>query len=203
MEDKMIKNEIKRLIASVAPYDLLEKKHIEDACDWISDDKNIFRIKKDAIPPKHLVSYAVVIDPREKKILLFDHKKANLMLPSGGHININEMPLAAAKRELKEELRLSLDIYKLDNNKPEKPFFVTVTQTVGISTPHTDVSLWFLFEEDSTKPFKSSSDEYDKEFYNFHWLSFNEVLSSPIKLFDPCMHRVIKKIYLSILPILP
>jgi 8-oxo-dGTP pyrophosphatase MutT (NUDIX family) len=64
----------------------------------------MFRIQKDAIPPKHLVSFSVVIDPDNEKILLFDHKKALLLLPSGGHINVDELPLAAAQRELQEEL---------------------------------------------------------------------------------------------------
>lgn len=31
-------------------------------------------------------------------------------------------------------------------------------------------------------------------FDDFHWLSFHEVLSSPIEKFDPHMHRLIQKI---------
>ena len=194
MKDRIVKNKIKDLVALVAPHDQLEKDHIENICDWISSDANIFRIQKDAIPPKHLVSYTLVIDPTLEKVLLFDHKKAKLMLPSGGHVDINEMPLVAAKRELKEELGLSLETYYPDNKHTEAPFFVTITQTVGISEPHTDVSLWYLFKEDATKSFKSDGDEYDKEFDDFHWLSFDEVLTSPIEKFDPHMHRLIEKI---------
>ena len=128
MENKLIKDKIKNLISSIPPYDQLEKNHIENTCDWISSNANIFRIKKDAIPPKHLVSYSLVIDPEQEKVLLFDHKKAKLMLPSGGHIEINEMPLIAAKRELKEEIGVSLKSYYPDKKQTESPFFVTVTQ---------------------------------------------------------------------------
>jgi len=198
MKNKTVRNKIKDLVASITPYDQLEKDHIESICNWISGDAEIFRIQKDAVPPKHLVSYSLVVDPIHEKLLLFDHKKAKLMLPGGGHIEINEMPLIAAKRELKEELGLSLETYSPHNNRTnnqtEPPFFVTVTQTAGISEPHTDVSLWYLFQEDSAKFFRTDGEEYDKEFDDFHWLSFDEVLSSPIEKFDPHMHRLIHKI---------
>lgn len=194
MEDKIIKNKIKNLVASVIPFDQLEKAHIKNICDWISSGSIIFRVKKDAVPPKHLVSYTLVVDLNQEKVLLFDHKKAKLMLPSGGHIEKNEMPLEAAIRELKEELDLSLEVYSPNDKAIETPFFVTVTETVGISEPHTDVSLWYLFKEDSTKSFKPSGDGYSKEFDNFHWLSFDEVLESPISNFDPHTHRLIQKI---------
>ncbi|MEI7653487.1 MAG: NUDIX domain-containing protein [bacterium] len=194
MEDIQVKNKIRGLVNSIIPYDQLEKDHIRDIDDWISSGVPIFRIKKDAIPPKHLVSYALVIDPDHEKVLLFDHKKAKRMLPSGGHIEMNEMPLAAAKRELKEELGLSLEAYSPDGIQTEVPFFVTVTQTVGISEPHTDVSLWYLFTEDSTKSFQSDGTESSVEFDGFHWLGFDEIMSTPIEQFDLHMHRLIMKI---------
>lgn len=104
MENKEIKDNIKKLIDSIQPYDALEKKHIENASNWLASGVNVFRIQKDAIPPKHLAGYSVVVDILNEKILLLDHKKSLLMLPSGGHVNKNEMPMEAAKRELKEEL---------------------------------------------------------------------------------------------------
>ena len=194
MEDKTIKNKIKELVTSITPFDQLEKDHIENICNWISSGENIFRIKKDAVPPKHIVSYALVVDPYQKKVLLFDYKKAKLMLPSGGHIEINKMPFVAAKRELKEELGLVLKTYTPDNKQTEAPFFATVTKVSGVSEEHTDVSLWYLFKEDATKSFEPYGDEYDKEFDDFHWLSFDEALSSPIEKLDPHMHRLIHKI---------
>lgn len=195
MENELIKRDILNIVKSIIPYDKLEKEHIKDIIEWISSGVNIFRIKKDAIPPKHLVSYSVVIDLEKQKILLLDHKKALLMLPSGGHININEMPFETAKRELYEELELSLEpIFK---NK-ETPFFSTVTQTVGISEKHTDVSLWFLFKGDSTKDLNNESSEFKKEFEDYHWLGFNKILSMPISRFDPHMHRFVEKLKLNL-----
>ena len=193
MSDRNIRNDIKDLIKSITTFDDLEKEHVEDAIDWIESGTDIFRTQKDAVPPKHLVSYSVVADLDKSKVLLFDHKKAQRMLPSGGHINIDEMPHKAAKRELKEELNLVLDIHPL-NNSSDVPFFITVTDTVGISESHTDVSLWYLFNVDSERIDKVDGDEYSKEFDGFKWLGFDEILSSPILKFDPHMHRFIRKI---------
>ena len=176
----------------------MEKDHIENIFEWISSGTEIFRIEKDAVPPKHLVSYTVVIDPVQEKVLLVDHKKAKLLLPCGGHIKKNEMPLAAAKREIKEELGLTPELYFPDNIQTEAPFFVTVTRTTGISESHTDVSLWYLFREDADKSFKieceRNENEFENEFDDFHWLSFDEVLSTPTEKLDPHMHRLIRKI---------
>jgi 8-oxo-dGTP pyrophosphatase MutT (NUDIX family) len=195
MENELIKSDISNLVKSIIPYDKLEKEHIKNIIEWISSGVNIFRIKKDAIPPKHLVSYSVVVDLEKQKILLLDHKKALLMLPSGGHININEMPFDTAKRELYEELELSLK--PIFSNK-EIPFFTTVTQTVGISEKHIDVSLWYLFKGDSTQDLNKESSEFKKEFEDYHWLDFNKILSMPISRFDPHMHRLVKKLELNL-----
>ncbi|MCT4699013.1 NUDIX domain-containing protein [Tenacibaculum haliotis] len=195
MENELIKSDILNIVKSIIPYDKLEEEHIKDIIEWISSGVNIFRIKKDAIPPKHLVSYSVVIDLEKQKILLLDHKKALLMLPSGGHIDINEMPFETAKRELYEELELSLE--PILKNKAI-PFFATVTQTVGISEKHTDVSLWFLFKGDSTKDINNETSEFKKEFEDYHWLDFNKILSMPISRFDPHMHRFVEKLKLNL-----
>ena len=117
------------------------------------------------------------------------------MLPSGGHIDINEMPFETAKRELYEELELSLEpIF----NKNDIPFLSTITQTVGISEKHTDVSLWYLFKGDSTKDLNKESNEFKNEFEDYHWLDFNKILSMPISRFDPHMHRLVKKLKLNL-----
>jgi len=193
MEDQLIQDRITNIVNSIKPYDQLEEEHIIDVVDWISSGADIFRIKKDAIPPKHLVSYSVVVDLERKKILLFNHKKAQLMLPSGGHIDNNEMPLIAAKRELNEELGLSLNSI-LDPQ--DLPFFITVTQTVGISEKHTDVSLWYLFDGNSIVNLNEEAESFEMEFEGYHWLNFDEILSLPINKFDPQMHRFVKKLQL-------
>ncbi|MBP6866620.1 MAG: NUDIX hydrolase, partial [Candidatus Pacebacteria bacterium] len=68
----MIREEIRKIIEKVNPFDELEKEHIKNALAWIGSGEEIFRIQKPDIPPKHLVSYFVLIDPIAKKLLLLD-----------------------------------------------------------------------------------------------------------------------------------
>jgi 8-oxo-dGTP pyrophosphatase MutT (NUDIX family) len=55
-------------------------------------------------PPKHLVSYAVLIDPRDASVFLVDHILAGLALPPGGHVEPGEDPADTVRREAMEEL---------------------------------------------------------------------------------------------------
>ena len=131
-----MRNTIKQLILSIEPYDDLENEQIIDIIKWIDSGEGIFRIQKPAIPPKHLVSYYVIIDPDKRKILLLDHINAGLWLPGGGHIKKDEHPKAAVERAIYEELNISAEFIS------EKPFFITPTVTVGKTAGHTDVRLW-------------------------------------------------------------
>ncbi|MBU3904949.1 MAG: NUDIX domain-containing protein [Nanoarchaeota archaeon] len=51
----------------------------------------------------------------DNKVLLIHHKKLNMWLPPGGHIDKDETPDDAVIREIKEELNLDIDfMYKSD-----------------------------------------------------------------------------------------
>ena len=67
---------ILQIISSIKPIDKLEEENINDTISWIESGEEIFRIQKPDVPPKHLVSYFVVIDIGKKKILLMDHINA-------------------------------------------------------------------------------------------------------------------------------
>ena len=158
---------------------------------WIASGVEIFRIEKPATPLKHLVSYSVLVDFKEKKVLLFDHKKALKKRPSGGHIDKDEMPYETAKRELVEELGIEP---KFAFNDSEVPFFLTVMETVGLTPGHVDVDLWYIFKGDSKSKINDEAEEFKREFDGFHWLSFDEILSKPIEEFDVNMHRFVNKL---------
>ncbi len=173
-------------IAAIQPYDALEQAHIDDATAWVASGANIFRITKPDKPPKHLVSYFVVIDPDHKSLLLGDHIKAQLWLPSGGHVELNEHPKDTVIREAREEV--NLDAVFLKGN--EHPFFITVTETVGLTAGHTDVSLWYILRGD----IHASLDFDRREFTDMAWFTFDEILESHPAIFDPHMQRFTRKL---------
>ena len=172
---------IRQLVSEIKPLDLLEKEHIDFVLRWLASGNEIFRIAKPDTPDTHLVSYFVVFDPSEDHVLLVDHKKANLWLPTGGHVEKDEHPSEAVKRECREEL--GIDVKFLF----DRPIFVTLAKTVGLTAGHTDVSLWYVLKGDSRAILN-----YDKtEFHGVSWFLSEEV---PYDRSDPHMKRFMSKL---------
>lgn len=177
---------IARDVKSILPFDATEQAHQQDTLQWIASGTNIFRLKKPDVPPKHLVSYFVLVDPTQRSILLVDHIKAQLWLPSGGHVQFNEHPKDAVIREAQEEFGIGATFLRGN----DKPFFVTNTRTVGLTPGHTDVSLWYLLRGNIHDFVR-----YDKsEFTDVEWYTFDEILQSDPTIFDPHLQRFTRKI---------
>lgn len=64
---------------------------------------------------KHFTATTYVV--YKNKVLLHFHKKLNMWLPVGGHIEKNELPEAAALREIEEETGLVASLYNPDEQK--------------------------------------------------------------------------------------
>ena len=126
----------------------------------------------------HLVSYFAVID--DGHVLLVDHRNARLWLPSGGHVEPGEHPRATVARELQEELGFEAP------HPIEAPLFVTVTETVGLTAGHTDVSLWYVVRASRHQDINFD----DTEFEGVRWFAFDEV---PFERTDPQMKRFLAK----------
>ncbi len=177
----LIRNKIKDLIGNMDPLDELEQEHANEAISWINSGQEIFRLEKPDIPHKHLVSYFCLFDPNEQLILLVDHKKAQLWLPAGGHVDPGEHPTSTASRECFEELGIDAEFF-LDS----QPIFITSTQTVGLTAGHTDVSLWYVLKGNSKIDLKFD----EGEFGAIRWFDLENI---PFKKSDPHMRRFVSK----------
>ena len=174
------------LVTNIAPFDPLESEHIADTLRWLEATDDVFRRSKPATPDRHLVSYAVLLDRDNFDVLLVDHVNSGLFLPPGGHIEPDEHPAAAARRECSEELGIegSLAGGGVD------PAFATVTTTIGLDAGHTDVSLWFILE--GSQDLELTFDEV--EFRGARWWSFEEVTAADGDIFDPHFLRFMRKV---------
>ena len=174
-----MRSAIRQEVCSIEPFDDIERAHIAHALAWIDSGAELCRMEKPAAPPKHLVSYFVVVDGEH--VLLVDHKNARLWLPTGGHVELGEHPRDTAARELREELGLDL-IDPLD-----APLMLTSSKTVGITAGHTDVSLWYVVTADRGVPV-----EFDAgEFHGVQWFHFDE---APLARSDPHLDRFLRKL---------
>ena len=181
MSPESMQTIIHHLIHSLEPFDSIETDHITFTNKWISSGAPLFRIHKPAIPDTHLVSYFLLIDPTTNKLLLVDHKKSGLWLPAGGHIEPEEHPKETVKREVVEELGIEADFLHDD------PIFLTVTETVGQTAGHTDVSLWYILKGSATSSYDFDSSEFKK----IEWFSPQEI---PYHRSDPHLKRCLLKL---------
>lgn len=175
-----IRSEIHQIVSSMFPLDDLEKDHIRFVLDWIESGSELFRIEKPATPDTHLVVYFVITTPAMDRILLVDHKKAELWLPSGGHVDPGEDPKDTVRREAQEELGIEAEFMF------EKPLLVTVTKTVGNVAKHTDVTLWYILKGDPNRELDFDPEEFNQ----IRWFSIDEI---PYEKSDPHMKRCIQK----------
>jgi 8-oxo-dGTP diphosphatase len=183
------------LVAALSPFDALEAAHITDTLHWMESTDDVFRRAKPATPPRHLVSYAAVLDPHTFDVLLVDHLNARLLLPPGGHVEPDEHPAAAARRECREELGIdSPNVLGADH-----PTFLTVTTTIGRDAGHTDVSLWFIIN--GSRDMRLTIDEV--EFRGVQWWSLSAVTSADGKAVDPHFQRFMRKAVASREDLLP
>jgi 8-oxo-dGTP diphosphatase len=186
IETELIKKEILAIVCSIIPFDHEERKHLDFVQTWIASGVEIFRTAKPDKPKTHLVSYFVLVDPSTNEFLLADHKKAELWLPPGGHVEVGEHPKQTVQREILEELGIEAEFLCDD------PQFVTVTDTVGNISQHTDVSLWYVLQGNRNQHLKFD----DREFHQIRWFLPIDI---PYTRTDPHMKRFVDKMMKNIL----
>lgn len=160
--------------------DALEAVTRDEVLAWIDSGAELCRIEKPATPPQHLIAYFALVDGDH--LLLVDHINAELWLPTGGHVEPGEHPRQTVLREVQEEL--GIDGVFLH----EQPLFLTITETVGKTAGHTDVSLWYVLQGQ-----RSVTLNFDtSEFHSVRWFHRQQV---PLQRSDRHMARFLDKLF--------
>ena len=177
---------VAELVARIVPIDDLEAAHQADTLAWLASTNDVYRREKPMTPARHLVSYIVLLDPERRAVLLGCHILSELDLPVGGHVEPEETPYAAARREVLEEVPGCAVVFDVVGSEP---LMVTVTQTVGPSS-HTDTSLWFVGRTD-----RGAASALDaREFESGRWWTREEIDAADPGRFDPHMGRFMAKL---------
>jgi ADP-ribose pyrophosphatase YjhB (NUDIX family) len=182
--DGEVRELISALVAGVRPFDEREAVDQAGILRWIASGQQLFRTAPPDTPPKHLVVYFTPVDAVSRCLLLGDHRKSGLWLPPGGHVEDGEDPRQAVIREAREELGMTAE------GKDDKPFFLTVTPTIGAKS-HLDVSLWFVLRV-ARRAAQIIPDP--REFKSVRWFDLDQQCSWPADTYDPEMHRFAAKL---------
>jgi 8-oxo-dGTP diphosphatase len=180
--------EIRGLIAQLAPLDAVEEQHRRQALAWLDRTTDIFRRVKPGTPDPHLVSYFLLVDPEQEAVLLVDHRQAALWLPTGGHVEPGEHPTATVRREAREELGIEAEF---SPGVGAAPAFVTVTETVPSGSSHTDVSLWYVLAGRVGQLLTPDLGEFRAA----RWWTRAQISRADQAIFDPHMGRMLGKLY--------
>ncbi len=173
------------LINGIRPLDEISAHHKSEALGWLAQTADIYRRVKPRTPSPHLVSYFLLVDRAADRVLLCDHRLSALWLPTGGHVEPNEHPVDTVRREAFEELGIEA---QFDPALGPKPFFLTVTETVGQpELKHTDVSLWFALT--GTQDQHLFPDE--REFVELRWWSKPDLRAADPSRFEPHLLRAL------------
>jgi 8-oxo-dGTP diphosphatase len=170
---------VRAQLECIRPSSAAEDAQLQDALAWVDSGVALCRTAKPATPRKHLVAYFPVVDG--DYVLLVDHKNAKRWLPPGGHVEPGEDPRATVVRELKEELGLTAV-----EREFQAPLMVTVTETVGSSSGHTDVSLWYPVKRSRTEAITFDP----AEFHAVRWFRVSELPENT----DPYLAHFLSKL---------
>lgn len=183
-----VQDEIRAMVEALTPSDELEAEHRAQCLTWLAKTDDIFRREKPRTPTPHLVAYFLLCDGTDGSVLLVDHRKAGMWLPSGGHVEPGEHPAETVRREVVEELGVPA---RFDPRFGARPAFVTATPTVGPpEEQHVDVSLWFVLSGTRDQEFVPDSGE----FRGVRWWSPQEVADADPATVEPHLGRMLAKL---------
>lgn len=154
-------------ISSIAPWDDLEVRDISIVKAWLQQASFL---NKPYNMDMHLGVLCPILSPDFAYTYLINHRKAQMWLPPGGHVDFGVTLEQAACQELEEELGLK-------NSSPLSncPTFLVRTLTQGQNAGHIDVTSWYPFWGDPSTSYSVQA----KEASQGKWISISEIFTNP------------------------
>lgn len=153
-------------INQIIPFDEQEEMDRNYTLSWL---KNSEELNKPYNMVEHLGVLGIILSPDRKKTYLLHHKKAQSLLPPGGHVDIGLSLEDSVSAELEEELKTRFKLLT------PSPFLITRTLTRGLNAGHTDITSWFALEGNIDENYYIQ----EKEASHAEWLKITEVLENP------------------------
>jgi len=128
------------------------------------------RLTRDENPANHFDVFFAAYDPGMKQIFIGHHKKAELWLFNGGHIDKGESPEQALEREIGEEWGLQMPSEAIG-----KPLLLTICN-ICESVRHrcrTHYDIWYLVKLKKAD-FHPDQTKLDEEFYEAKWVDISD-----------------------------
>lgn len=127
------------------------------------------KLTRDENPQSHFCVYFAAYDLANKRVFIGHHKKSDLWLFNGGHIDPGETTSTAMLREMNEEWGLQFNLEKI---APAKLLSITSVINPSIKCQkHYDI--WY-FVPVSMKNFLPDQEKLASEFYTTAWKTIAE-----------------------------
>lgn len=151
-----------------------------------------------------VTAYIVRIDTPEPRALVHMHRKLNILLPVGGHIELHETPWQAMAHELLEESGYDMSeakvlqpVVRVESLEDAvlHPYPISMnTHLIGKDHFHSDISYGFVVENDPTKAAEEG------ESSDFRWLTSkelkaldsSEILANTRQVYDFILNNALK-----------
>jgi 8-oxo-dGTP pyrophosphatase MutT (NUDIX family) len=135
-------------------------------------------LTRDENPLSHFCVYFAGYDPYNSQVFIGHHKKADLWLFNGGHIDKGELPFETLKREAKEEWGDDVKI-----NQSSDPSFLTITKidNLPVQKCRSHYDIWYFIPLNK-KTFNPDPELLAREFHECGWKTIGiakELITQP------------------------
>jgi len=124
--------------------------------------------------PGHVTASGVVVDLPSRRVLLIHHNTLGRWLPPGGHVEAGELPLTAARREVQEEVGITVGpVLSVD---PARPMPIDIDSHPIPANPkrgepaHTHHDFRFAFPANIADPLVADATEVSAA----EWVAFDD-----------------------------